>query len=103
MGAAAPDAPDEAERVLQHADGHQHQVRAEDTKVGDEIQGSSGTDQKTGKTAVESEPRAGYVAPLPKAQPKSQGRAEDDISDILALMEGSPDEATLRAQAIADI
>ena len=56
MGAAAPDVPDEAERVLQHADGHQH-----------------------------------------------QGRAEDDISDILALMEDSPDEATLRAQAIADI
>lgn len=56
MGAAAPDVPDEAERVLQHADGRQHQVRA-----------------------------------------------EDDISDILALMEGSPDEATLRAQAIADI
>lgn len=103
MGAAAPDVPDEAEQVLQHADGHQHQVRAEDTKVGDEIQGSSGTDQKTGKAAVESEPRAGYVAPLPKAQPKSQGRAEDDISDILALMEDSPDEATLRAQAIADI
>ena len=56
MGAAAPDVPDEAERVLQHADGRQHQMRA-----------------------------------------------EDDISDILALMEDSPDEATLRAQAIADI
>lgn len=56
MGAAAPDVPNEAERVLQHADGRQHQVRA-----------------------------------------------EDDISDILALMEDSPDEATLRAQAIADI
>lgn len=36
-------------------------------------------------------------------EPPGMGRAEDDISDILALMEDSPDEATLRAQAIADI
>lgn len=35
--------------------------------------------------------------------PKTSMGEDEALSDILALMEGSPDEATLRAQAIADI
>lgn len=54
------------------------------------------------ETETEITPQGPAMQEAPK-EPPGMGRAEDDISDILALMEDSPDEATLRAQAIADI
>ena len=54
------------------------------------------------ETETEITPQGPAMQEAPK-EPPGMERAEDDISDILALMEGSPDEATLRAQAIADI
>lgn len=54
------------------------------------------------ETETEITPQGPAMQEAPK-EPPGMGRAEDDISDILALMEDSPDEATLWAQAIADI
>lgn len=101
MGAAAPDVPDATERVQERVLHSRHQ----DTESldGAEVQGASLTDQKKDEGVPELYPVVG--SDIQEAQSKNPRTEVENqgLSDILALMEDSPDEETLRADAIANI
>ena len=104
MGAAAPDVPDEAERVLQHAGCRQARPNAKERQQGIcKNERSFGTDKKNIGTVGKDADRTNGRPFMHETVPKTPMGEDEALSDILALMEGSPDEATLRAQAIADI
>ena len=104
MGAAAPDVPDEAERVLQHVGCRQARPNAKERQQGIcKNERSFGTDKKNLGTVGKDADRTNGRPFMHETVPKTPMGEDEALSDILALMEGSPDEATLRAQAIADI
>ena len=104
MGAAAPDVPDEAERVLQHAGCRQARPNAKERQQGIcKNERSFGTDKKNLGTVGKDADRTNGRPFMPETVPKTPMGEDEALSDILALMKDSPDEATLRAQAIADI
>lgn len=104
MGAAAPDVPDEAERVLQHAGCRQARPNAKERQQGIcKNERSFGTDKKNLGTVGKDADRTNGRPFMHETVPKTPMGQDEALSDILALMEDSPDEATLRAQAIADI
>lgn len=104
MGAAAPDVPDEAERVLQHAGCRQARPNAKERQQGIcKNERSFGTDKKNLGTVGKDADRTNGRPFMHETVPKTPMGEDEALSDILALMEDSPDEATLRAQAIADI
>lgn len=102
MGAAAPDVPDEAERVLQHAGCRQDQPNERQQGICNNER-SFGTDKKNLGTVGKDADRTNGRPFRHETVPKTPMGEDEALSDILALMEDSPDEATLRAQAIADI
>ena len=104
MGAAAPDVPDEAERVLQHAGCRQARPNAKERQQGIcKNERSFGTDKKNLGTVGKDADRTNGRPFMHETVPKTPMGEDEALSGILALMEDSPDEATLRAQAIADI
>lgn len=104
MGAAAPDVPDETEQVLQHAGCRQARPNAKERQQGIcKNERSFGTDKKNLGTVGKDADRTNGRPFMHETVPKKSMGEDKALSDILALMEDSPDEATLRAQAIADI
>lgn len=101
MGAAASDVPDETERVQERVLHSRHQDQ--ESLAGAEVQGASLTDQKKDEGVPELHPDVGSDIQEVRSQDPRAEMEDQGLSDILALMEDSPDEATLRADAIAKI